>query len=858
MDWFAGASLIETANNIKTAIITRGLQYDVQVIDNVILVSRGQEDTLAVSSNTSNIEVLTYSASYGKIYIKPGTFTKNELANLVLKDGNDNTYFIKSNDNRTIVLFNSTAVIENAPFFILPNFNNSYPAGYVDSFRNYIEALNREGSGLDPESYYYYTVFTTPPLLINIVTNETSLGNNIQARYTVDKIKNYITRIFYEDIIFTNQLTRTFTYDPLTGDITYSDGVDLTEFNLQVGDLFADDLGQRFPILDLSQQTSGIVTLATGLALSTAQRTRLHGSITRPVIPVGLGAVQVGDVFKDLGGNSFQIIATNSQPLIGLTTPPSNSFDIQQGLIDDVVFKNNFIVPYSYDPATGIIQYGEEQIALNQILTSFTYNSISGQVIYLGPMNLTQVQIGDLFVDGVNNQFVIRQILPSVNTLILDTSLSVNNTVVNSRDGSIVRKTQVIDESGFPLVNLTNVKKFDLLKTNSKALFNILDKNVSKFQLFIDAGITSIATLVQGVNDGSIIRRGKEVAWVGFDKELDLTLSALALAGVRRFNSLYEGVYAPYTSVISTQIFALNPKNRKIGDYLYKLWPQFFRTLDQTGDLEDLMQVFGKEMNEMFGVINTLELQNPDLIIPPYLSYGAASKSLPLVSESLGIDTQRRVMRDYIAALKQKGTRDGIARFIKIITTWDITNGTGDLLEAIIDDTPETISLRFYGPSLGTNNTRLVNTEAVISPPAGRFYKAPPGSGISLPGFFKFREVIINLPNVALEIGTSTGLGTLDGNSTISDLSANFGADNSLKGSYLIPNEGAPEDFYLIIGNTSSTITVQGSVPQTYLGAKYVILSPLNMNRFLVIQRLINEFLPHNAKAVFNFTITKL
>jgi len=854
--WFQGMTTKDTALSIQQAIISAGVQYTVQLIDDVVLINKGLENTLAVSTNTANIEVLTYSAARGKFFVEANQFSENELVNTVVVDAFNNNYFIRSNIDNVIQLYDEDAIIGDGDVYLLNSFNNTYPAGYKDNFKNYLEALKRRGTGLTDDQYYFYTVFTAPVLNVNIVENETALENNEQAPFLADKISASLQRVFYEKLQYRNNLAQAFSYDALTGEVTYAGSPDLSSFDIQVGDLFADSEGRREVINDISQLSSGIVGLATGLTINESQRTNLHGSITRAVVPVGIANVQPNDTFKDISGASFEVAGTNAVPYIGVTTPPANSFDVFQGLIDDLIMRNDFLIPYSYDPATGLLQYGEQVITRNSLLTNFTYNGITGVIQYTGPIQLNSVQVGDYFIDGANNQFEIKQVIPLNSQIVLDTLLSVDNTVVDNRDGSVVRKVDVEDVEGNPLVDLRNVLKFDLFKTNAKALLTILDVDAINYTITVEAGISNISTLVDDPFDASIVRKGKEVVDVGFNDERLPILVNLAQGSVKRYNSLHDAVYAGYESDLRTQSFGLNPKDRQFGALLYQLFPQAFRMLDESGELEDLTNIFGHEFNTLYGILYRLEMQNANYILPTFLGSASGSLGVKAPNPSLGIDTRRRVIKDLIPAYKLKGTRDGIAKYIKILTTWDITNGTGDLIEAIIDDTPETVGLRFYSPSLGPLNTRLADTAALVSPPAGRFYKGP--AGITLPGFFTAREVIINLPNVAMEIGLSTALVTINGTTVLSDIGANFGVDNGLSGCYIIPNEGAPNDFYKIIANTATTLTVEGVMPADYLGAKYVVLSPLNTNRFIVISDAIVEFMPYNTKAIFNFELKEV
>jgi len=849
-DWIAGVTEEDTATNIKKAIENSGVNYSVEQYGTTLLIELATEETLILSSNTSSVEVVQYAVSGKKIFTADGRFTKNQLRDFVLQSGITN-FFIKKNEAKYIELYEDVALeaLPNLDFFLLSNFNNTFTASYIDTYKSYLEALLQKGTGLEDETTYYYTIFTSKPQSDTILTNDDT------DNYTVDKIDNYITRIFYEDIILDNSSSTPFSYNSLTGEVSFTGAPDLSSSGIQIGDLFSDSKGQRHSILGVSNLASGAFLLSTGLNVSPTIENALHGAVTRSNPPLNLGSVQVGDTFKDIAGNSFEIAAIPGSPLTGLTNPPSNSFDVLQGLTDTVIFTNSFLVPFTYSPSTSIVQYGERQITINKLLSAIGYNSISGILQYSGAtIDLTNVSIGHFLVDGAGNRFEIRDVNHANQQLLLDTGLLLDNTVDDNRDGGVIEEVGFKDIEGNDLIDLTSIETSDLFKTNSKAVFSINSTDQSLGQVTLEAGASDISTIIETPFDGSVIRRGKEIAWSGFNNELLATLQSIHQAGVKRYSSVNEVQYSLYSNTLSTQAFGVSTQDRLFGDFLYRLFPSIFRQTDATGDLEDLMKVFGTQFNNMFSDINLFELRNPDVIEANVLTKAASSKGIDLTSENLGIDTRRRITRDIVPAYKLKGNREGIFKYIKILTTWDITNGTGDLKEAIIDDTPETTGLRLYSSSLGTGNTRYIDTLDVQSPPAGRFYKGIPG--LTLPGFFAFKELIITLPNVAMEIGNSTDLGYFGGNTTLSDDNADLGLTNSLKDCFLIPNEGNPNDFYKITSNTSTTITVEGSIPQESLGAKYIVLSPLNMDRFTALDASISEFIPHDTIALFTFTLT--
>jgi len=846
VDWTSGATTLETAQNIQRAILGTGIGYTVELYDSTLLIEKSDEEILSITTDASSLLINDYAVSGNKIFVPDNTFTKNELTNLVVQFG-ISTYFVKRNLGKQIELYNpnlGNSDLSNQAFAVLPKFNNSFPAGLEDNHKNYLEILLKNGTGLEQDQHYYYTVFTTPIRSSEVVRNEITAGGNDPANYTVDKLGTHVQRVFFENVIYDNSTD--YTFDSVTGTITYSDVVDLS--SVQLGDLFADSDGRRETITDISQISSSILKISTGLSISTVITEPIHGSVTRAEVPVNLSAALVNDVFKDFAGNSFRIIGTFNQPTGGLTNPPSHSIDVEQGLTDQVVLLNTFLIPYTYNPSTRIIQYGERTVSLNKLLSSFSYNSVSGLINYSGTtIDLTDVQIGHFLQDGSGVLFEINGVNHQTQELLLAPLLSVDNTVVTNRDGSIIEQVGFKDVEGNLLVDLSPVEPEDLFKTNSKAVIEIEEVNSELGQLVLISGILDISLVIETQFDGSIIRKGSVVS-VG-------EITSTNQGSIRRFGSVYESEFSYLSSPLSTQVFSLNSQDRGLPNYMYGLYPTAFNSLDSNGDLEAITTVFAKELNEFFSIITLTEPYNSEILNPEALTNGSQALGIPSPNEVLGIDTRRRVMRDLKNAFKLKGNREGIAKFIKIITTWDITNGTGDLKEAIVDSSPETTSIRFYSAPLGDQNTRYVDTLDVQSPPAGRFYK--PVGGISLPGFFDFIEIIIALPNVALYLGMSSDLTRNGATTTIQDDSASYGEDNSLIGAFLIPNEANPGDFLEIVSNTSNTITVQGVIPEEVLGAEYVVLSPLNLNRFTTISTLITEFLPYNGLPVFNFTITE-
>lgn len=310
--------------------------------------------------------------------------------------------------------------------------------------------------------------------------------------------------------------------------------------------------------------------------------------------------------------------------------------------------------------------------------------------------------------------------------------------------------------------------------------------------------------------------------------------------------------FGEVNSNISTQASAISIKDTNFSSILYNtLWPSIYRELDDTQDLEYLMKVFGFQFDENHAYINTFNLQDADNINATVLVPMSTQTGLPSIGFSIGVDTLRRIARNMISCWKLKGTKEGIALYIRILTTWDITGGTADFVDAISDFLPNVEALRFFSSALGSTNVRISETSPTFLA-GGRFAKAL--AGIVIPGFSTFREFTVTIPNVALFVGTTKAVSVSGNTTVITDTAVDFGTTNSLIGNFMLPNQGEINDIYEIVANTSSTITLKGIVNNQTAGGMYAILSPLNSNRFIILNKLMPLYQPFKTICGFQFT----
>lgn len=387
-----------------------------------------------------------------------------------------------------------------------------------------------------------------------------------------------------------------------------------------------------------------------------------------------------------------------------------------------------------------------------------------------------------------------------------------------------------------------------------------------------------------------------------------------------------EALFSLVSSETPTQISAISYSDRNFKDLLLNLWPNVHRLADTTGDLEDLMAVFGKAFDEVYSHVHNFQITN-QYVVPHTLAIEQARQlGISQMDYQLGVDTLRRIAIDLLPTYKKKGSKDGIKDFIRLVTTWDVTDGTDDS-SAIIDSVENSDALRFYSNLLIDSNDRFhgfIKThlndpfvafaynsgtgviqygssvdlsevavghvfvdadeniftilavddaldrvtiatgqtvvtgsngfiyEPVAIPTAGKFYLNLPG--IVLPGFFDFREFIVNVNDVALWVGDSTSVTVGVSTSVLVDTAANFGGVNNLVNNYLIPKQDQPNDIFRIIANTATSITVVGNFRDSTAIGSYAVLSPLNATRYQKILSLMENYAPSFARMRLNFT----
>lgn len=222
-----------------------------------------------------------------------------------------------------------------------------------------------------------------------------------------------------------------------------------------------------------------------------------------------------------------------------------------------------------------------------------------------------------------------------------------------------------------------------------------------------------------------------------------------------------QAAFSIATSNTSTQSADISTKNTNFGTTLYNLWPSLYQELDTTEDLQDLMNVFGYQFNQLHSYIKTFNLQDCERVFHTALLYLSGQTGLPTVGYSLGIDTLRRIANNIIPAYELKGSKQGIALFIRILTTWDITNGTGNFSAAIVESTSVNQALTFWSNSLGEFNTMIADTgtttvvsATIINIIGNTIYLSSPVTGVVANNVFN--DLTADQDTIVISADTST------------------------------------------------------------------------------------------------------
>lgn len=200
-----------------------------------------------------------------------------------------------------------------------------------------------------------------------------------------------------ESVIFNNDKLINFTYSSTTGLITYLNPVNLD--NVVIGSTFIDSLYNEYLVYGVNVSNYEVL-LSSGL--------NVDCSLPESSI---CGSIRTGNPRRH-----FNLLENNIQNILVGTNIYETGFDrIELSVCPSVVVRNSSFINFTYNSNTGIIQYASY-------------------------IDLSDVKVGQYFIDCEDNHFKISGKNETIHTLQLDIGLNVkcNSTIKRSSQGSVL------------------------------------------------------------------------------------------------------------------------------------------------------------------------------------------------------------------------------------------------------------------------------------------------------------------------------------------------------------------------------------------------------------------------------------
>jgi len=161
------------------------------------------------------------------------------------------------------------------------------------------------------------------------------------------------------------------------------------------------------------------------------------------VSTVDLSTVLPGHYFEDDDGDLFLIISVDDAG--DELVISDNEINFTAGNNSRIIQNDRVLVGIDNSSPT----YQSAVLFSNSGLESFSYVSGTGVVTYGGVVDLSSAEAGNFFKDGAGNIFKILSVDDPSDEVTLDTGLTINNTVNDSSDGSIVESGGLTSYDGF-------------------------------------------------------------------------------------------------------------------------------------------------------------------------------------------------------------------------------------------------------------------------------------------------------------------------------------------------------------------------------------------------------------------------
>lgn len=370
-----------------------------------------------------------------KIYV-PAEFATGDF---YLVDSQDNIWEITDNDSNTITTdisaVNDAAIV-------------SIAAG------EYKIVTKLVGSQITFQGNVFNIQFNTDKTFFSIAGQFSQIGT-IGDDFTVSTVQSNIGNLGVAlDLI---------SHDTSTGIIRLNSSPDLTGINSS--HILIDSSGQILNVIGVDNRAQPSVQYETtnrddqavledsGLGIQVGQGFKVSISDTYAVVSWFLK--REGNII----GNLTARIVADSGGLPDLGSPVAASEPISITSISETDFEKilfSFVTPpalvsgtqyhlvLSSDASYQANQISEVVAFSNAGLETFTYNTVSGDIVYDGAVNLSSVVPGNFFQDDTGTRFKIIAVDDSTDTVTIATGQSVDLTVNDAADASIIANDRIL------------------------------------------------------------------------------------------------------------------------------------------------------------------------------------------------------------------------------------------------------------------------------------------------------------------------------------------------------------------------------------------------------------------------------
>jgi len=291
-------------------------------------------------------------------------------------------------------------------------------------------------------------------------------------------------------------------------------------------------------------------------------------------------------------------------------------------------------------------------------------------------------------------------------------------------------------------------------------------------------------------------------------------------------------------------ISVINRSSKWTTDKLFGLLPHQWQTKDANGTHKALMEMFAFRNDLVDDFVSHIKIYDAEKMVGEIVSDFASQFSGFPVQTQLGIDTLRRQIGMSQQATQWKGSRQGIIKLIRWLTTWQI--GPNNITIPQLTESQDWMTTWELGGNQSPTWTDNVAPGDNLLP----LFDAQPVGDL---GTTNDVTIFIEIPGVAIAVGTSDTI-TYDNfaqNAVLTDTKVNFNLTSTI-GSFLIPNQNNAEAFQ-VLAQTGITLNVQERITTAKDGDSYAVLTQLDLQRLQALQVVLPEMLLFNTRVYFRF-----